>query len=158
VSNLDETCWDTVKGAAEGRADARHEFARTYLPIVRAYLGARWRGTGYIGHLEDAAQDVFVDCFKERGALDRADPNRGARFRTFLFAVVRNVALRHEERRARRREEQQETGFGERVAADDEALSQVFDRAWAQALMRRAMDRQASDAEAFWPSTSSLKH
>jgi len=147
MSNLDETCWDTVRGAAEGGVEERRDFARTYLPIVRAYLGARWRGSGYIGHLEDAVQDVFVDCFRERGALHRADPERGARFRTFLFAVVRNVALRHEERRARRREQQQETGFGEHVAADDEALSQVFDRAWARALMRRAMERQATDAE-----------
>jgi len=147
MSNLDETCWDTVRGAAEGGVEARRDFARTYLPIVRAYLGARWRGTGYIGHLEDAVQDVFVDCFKERGALHRADPDRGARFRTYLFAVVRNVALRHEERRTRRREQQQETGFGDHIATNDDALSHVFDRAWAQALMRRAMERQAEDAK-----------
>jgi len=147
MSEHDETCWSIVRGAAAGGADDRREFARTYLPIVRAYLGARWHGTGYVGHLEDAVQDVFVDCFRESGALQRVDPERGTRFRTFLFAVVRNVALRHEERRARRREQQQETGFDERHAADDDALSRVFDRAWAQALMRRAMDRQTASAE-----------
>jgi RNA polymerase sigma factor (sigma-70 family) len=151
MGELDETCWDTVKGAAAGGAAERRAFASTYLPIVRAYLGARWRGTGYIGQLEDAVQDVFVDCFRERGALERADPERGARFRSFLFAVVRNVALRHEEKRARRKEQQHETGFGDRVAADDEALSRVFDRAWAQTIMRRAMQRQADAAAAKGP-------
>ncbi len=147
MSKPDETCWSIVRGAAAGGVVERREFARAYLPIVRAYLGARWRGTGYIGHLEDAVQDVFVDCFRESGALERVDPERGTRFRTFLFAVVRNVALRHEERRARRKEQQQETGFGERHATDDDALSRVFDRAWAQALMRRAMQRQAASAD-----------
>ena len=43
----DETCWSIVIGAARGDIDHRREFARTYLPIVRAYLGARWRGSGY---------------------------------------------------------------------------------------------------------------
>ena len=147
MSTPDETCWSIVRGAAAGGVAERREFARAYLPIVRAYLGARWRGTGYIGHLEDAVQDVFVDCFRESGALERVDPERGTRFRTFLFAVVRNVALRHEERRARRKEQQQDTGFGERHATDDDALSRVFDRAWAQALMQRAMLRQAVSAD-----------
>lgn len=141
----DETCWSIVQGAADGDVARRQEFARTYLPIVRAYLGARWRGTGYIGHLEDAVQDVFVDCFKDGGALTRADPSR--RFRTFLFGIVRNVALRHEEKRARRKEEQAESGFQQRIQADADTLSRVFDRAWAQALMRRAMQRQRTLAE-----------
>jgi len=144
----DETCWSIVQGAAAGDPGLRREFARVYLPIVRSYLGARWRGSGYLTHLEDAVQDVFVDCFREGGALGRADPDRGARFRTFLFGVVRNVALRYEERRHRSKEQQGETGFEGRIEADESSLSHVFDRAWARALMRRAMERQQRDAAA----------
>ena len=89
---------------------------------------------------------MFVDCFREGGALGRVDPERGARFRTFLFGVVRNVALRYEERRGRNKEQQQESGFHQRVEADDATLSKVFDRAWARALMKRAMERQKLQA------------
>ena len=143
----DETCWSIVIGAARGDIDHRREFARTYLPIVRAYLGARWRGSGYAHALEDAVQDVFLDCFRDGGALGRADPERGARFRTFLFGVVRNVALRHEERRHRRREEQPPSGLHERTPAEEDALSVVFDRAWARAILQRAAERQRLAAE-----------
>ena len=146
MSKSDETCWSIVQGAAGGNVERRREFAHTYLPIVRSYLGARWRGSGYISHLEDATQDVFVDCFKEHGALERVDPARGARFRTFLFGVVRNVALRYEERRGRNKERQPESGFQLQVEANEATLSRVFDRAWARALMKRAMERQKLQA------------
>ena len=135
-----------IAGAAQGDVDRRREFARTYLPVVRAYLGARWRGTRHMDALDDAVQDVFVDCFREEGALGRADPSRGARFRTFLYGVARNVALRHEERGRLRKETQGESGFEHAVPADESSLSVVFDRSWARALMRRAMDRQRQRA------------
>jgi predicted DNA-binding protein (UPF0251 family) len=60
--------------------------------------------------------------------------------------VVRNVALRYEERRARSKEEQPESAFHQRVVADEDSLSQVFDRSWARALMKRAMERQREEA------------
>ncbi len=40
------TCWTVIQGAAAGRGDDRDQFARRYAPVVRAYLGARWRDAG----------------------------------------------------------------------------------------------------------------
>ena len=145
MSHGDETCWTIVRGAAGGNLAARDTFASTYLDVVRAYLGARWRGTAHVASLEDAVQDVFVDCFREDGALQRADQKKPGNFRTFLFAVVRNVALRHEERSAKNRQLQPSTTFDpSEDLVDDERLSLVFDRAWAQALLKRAVQRQES--------------
>ena len=101
VSISDATCWTVIRGAAEGRSEAREEFARRYLPVVRAYLGARWRGLPLMQEIDDAAQEVFLDCFKEEGVLDRADSDRPGGFRAFFYGVVRNMARRVEERRGR---------------------------------------------------------
>jgi hypothetical protein len=37
------TRWTLVRGAADGEAAAREEFARLYEPVVRACLLARWK-------------------------------------------------------------------------------------------------------------------
>jgi RNA polymerase sigma-70 factor (ECF subfamily) len=133
----ESTCWTVIRGAAEGRSSDREEFARRYLPVVRAYLGARWRGTPLAQQVEDGVQEVFLDCFKRDGALGRVDPARP--FRAFLFGVARNVALRVEERRARGRERPAESGAD--FPADDPGLSAVFDRAWALTLLEEAVAR-----------------
>lgn len=145
------TRWSIVQRAADGDGPARSLFARTYDPVIRAYLGARWRGSGYLRHLDDAAQDAFVDCFKDGGALQRVDPERRVKFRTFLYGVVRNVALRYEERTNKGREKQADTLVAAALPSREEALSRVFDRAWAMALMRRAAERQERAAEQFGP-------
>ena len=44
-----------------GEIGARQEFGRRYLPVVRAYLHARWSGRLTADELEDAVQDVFVE-------------------------------------------------------------------------------------------------
>jgi len=145
------TRWSIVQRAAAGDAGARSVFARTYQPVIRAYLGARWRQTNYLAHLDDAAQDAFVDCFRDGGALQRVDPSRPVKFRTFLYGVVRNVALRYEERTNKGREKQADTLIAAALPAREEALSRVFDRAWAQAVMRRAAERQERAAEGRGP-------
>lgn len=96
--------------------------------------------------LDDAVQDAFVDCFRDDGALGRVDPERNVRFRTFLYGVVRNVALRYEDRIVRRREVQPPSAMTDAVPAGDDNLSKVFDRAWARALVQRARERQAEEA------------
>ena len=40
--------------------------------MVRAYLTARWRGTVCWQDLDDTFQEVFVECFRPGGPLDRA--------------------------------------------------------------------------------------
>jgi RNA polymerase sigma-70 factor (ECF subfamily) len=133
-----------IRGAAGGRRPARDELARRYLPAVESYLRARWRGTPLLDDVDDAVQEVFLDLFREDGALARADPERGG-FRPFLYGVLRIVALRFEERRGRRRAVQPSTGFD--VADEDEpGLSTVFDQAWATLIMREAGDLHARRA------------
>ena len=130
------TCWNVLQGAADGNADALEEFAKTYSPILRAYFTARWRGSPMQADMEDAVQEVFVDFFKEGGALARLDSGRTGRFRPFLFGVARNVALRCETRRARRRE--RHGGLQSDLLADEESVPTVFLRAWAHHLVERA--------------------
>ncbi len=124
-----------IRGAAQGRLADRDEFARRYEPVVRAYLAARWHEPSLLGEIDDAAQEVFVDCFKGGGALERAEPGRPGGFRAFLYGVVRNVALRAERERGKKGLPL-DSGFD--APAREEALSDAFDRAWAQALLRQA--------------------
>ncbi|MAG57851.1 MAG: RNA polymerase subunit sigma-24 [Planctomycetes bacterium] len=147
MSRNDETCWTVVRGAMNGDTRARGVFAETYLDVVRAYLGARWRDNQLRQRLDDAVQDVFMDCFRSDGALGRVDPARQVAFRTFLYGVVRNVALRYEERGGRGRERQAPSTFEVAgVPADDPALSRAFDKAWARSVLARAAARQEEAA------------
>lgn len=142
------TCWTLIHGAADGDGKSRETFALLYEPVVRAYLGARWRLSPLRREMDDTVQDVFVECFKRGGALAIAEPQgRNGAFRAFLHGVVRNVAGRAEEKRAARRTRQKETAFAVRdIEADDESLSQVFDRAWMSTLLRQAVLRQEEQA------------
>jgi RNA polymerase sigma-70 factor (ECF subfamily) len=74
----------------------RQELARRYLGVVRAYLAARWRGAALRDDLDDAVQEVFVECFRQGGALEAAGADRVPSFRAFLYGVIRNVARRFE--------------------------------------------------------------
>ncbi|MDJ0976881.1 MAG: sigma-70 family RNA polymerase sigma factor [Planctomycetota bacterium] len=138
------TRWTLIRAAAGGAADARAAFAEAYGPVARAYLAARWRRHALRAELDDALQEVFVDCFKEHGALERADPERGG-FRAFLHGVVRNVALRFESGRAREREREEAAPL-HGVEADEDSLARVFDRAWARSIVQLAARRQAEAA------------
>ncbi|MBN2492666.1 MAG: sigma-70 family RNA polymerase sigma factor [Planctomycetes bacterium] len=141
------TCWTMIRGAATGDAADRDRFARCYDPAVRAYLRARWKSSAHLETVDDAVQDVFLDCFKEGGALARAEENRAGGFRAFLYGVVRNVARRVEDHARRNREHPPPADFREEDHAAYEAhLSQVFDRAWAEALVREAVARQRERA------------
>jgi RNA polymerase sigma-70 factor (ECF subfamily) len=141
MEGSESTRWTFIRAAAEGDPEARREFAATYDPIIRAYLGARWRRSPLVSEIDDAAQEVFVVCFEEAGALSRVEPGRPGGFRAFLFGVVRNVARRVEERRAKAaRQPDSALDLGE-IEARDEPLSGVFDRAWAAAIVRLAVRR-----------------
>jgi RNA polymerase sigma-70 factor (ECF subfamily) len=147
-SSADSTCWTVLHDAAAGSQEARAVFAVRYAPLVRTYLAARWRSSPLIQELDDAVQDVFVECLWQGGALEKAQSGRPGGFRAFLYGLVRNVALRFEQRRARLREQQAPEGDpAELVADSEETLSRVFDRAWAKAIMREAAARQAERAE-----------
>ena len=135
MTETDRTCWTVIKGAAAGRARESQEFARRYGAIVRAYLGARWKETRRRDDVEDAVQEVFLECFRSGGALERLDRDRAGGFRAFFYGVVRNVAWRIEKGKAddRKAREREDADLGA-VAGRDTSLSRVFDRAWAKSL------------------------
>jgi RNA polymerase sigma-70 factor (ECF subfamily) len=134
----DLTCWTLIRGAAAGDAIAREQFGRVYRPVVRAYLAARWRHSRH--DPDDATQDVFVECFRAGGVLDRAEPDRDGGFRAFLLGAVRNVARRHEAR-ARPAEP-----LPAELPADDTGPAEAFDKAWARALLKEAARTQQASA------------
>lgn len=135
----ESTCWTLVRGAAAGVPEDRAGFAQRYGPVIRAYLAARWRRPHDHHDVADAAQEVFLQCFKAGGALERLDPDRPGGFRAFLFGIARNVANDLDARRQRRREQDERPGFGT-IPSDEQSLSGVFDRAWARMLMREARE------------------
>ena len=146
VPTSDSTRWTIIRGAAAGNANDRAEFARRYASVICSYLGARWRGGPLLAEIDDATQEVFLQCFRSGGPLERAEPARSGGFRAFLYGIVRNVARGVERERRARRARQPGSGFDvEAIEARDAPLSQVFDRAWAGALLRRAAARQARD-------------
>ncbi len=133
------TCWMLIRGAASGSKEDRDAFARRYSPVIRAYLGARWRSSLRLADLDDAVQDVFVECFREGGVLEKVDGSRPGGFRAFLYGVVRNVALRAERRAGTLRERQGDPDFDpEAQPGGEETLSRAFDRAWTLAVLREA--------------------
>jgi RNA polymerase sigma-70 factor (ECF subfamily) len=141
----DSTCWTSIQAAADGNAADRDIFGRRYGPVVRVYLASRWRASPWLGELDDAVQEVFVECFKQGGVLAKADRQRPGGFRAFLFGVARHVALRVETAKVRERQPAGDHNL-ELIADSNAALSVVFDRAWARTLLREGADRQSSRA------------
>lgn len=147
--DVSSTCWVAIRGAAAGDAAERDRFVTRYAPVIHAYLRARWGAVARAGDIEDAVQEVFLECFRSGGALERADEDAAAGgFRGFLYGVTRNVAARFDERRLRRREVALDTGLAEGSAvASDEDLAAAFDRAWARSVMREAFELQETAAD-----------
>jgi RNA polymerase sigma factor (sigma-70 family) len=143
----DNISWSTIARASSGDGEARSSFGRTYLPIVRSFLESRWRMTPLSRELDDAVQEVFVECLREDGVLSRATPELGD-LRGLLFGVARNVAARFEERARNRYQLDQAAGSAlDAIPAREPSLSMVFDREWARTLMRLAGERMRDTAE-----------
>ncbi|MEL6713122.1 MAG: sigma-70 family RNA polymerase sigma factor [Planctomycetota bacterium] len=142
------TCWTLLRDAADERDGARERFARLYLPVVQGYLGQRWRGFGRQEDIEDASQQVLLECIRPDGALQNA-PERAERgFRAYLYGVTANVARRLEEsRRDRRVRQAEDSAVVHGLEASDDPASAVFDRGWATALAREAGERHRSSAD-----------
>jgi DNA-directed RNA polymerase specialized sigma24 family protein len=141
VSTSESTCWTVIRGAAAGDGADRAELARRYLSIVRAYLAARWQGSPLLADLDDAGQEVFVECFRQGGVLDAVKAGRVPSFRAFLYGVIQNVARRFESRPARAAE------LPSGLAANEESHSRLFERTWARSLMVEAARLQQRRAD-----------
>ena len=138
----DSTSWTLLYAAAAGGEGPRAEFVARYAPVVRAYLTARWRNATQLQDLDDAVQEVFLQCLKPDGLLERVRADQQGGFRAFLYGAVRNVALQAETRQARSLKRESPNVDLEDIANSDNTLSQVFDRAWAKAVVREASERQ----------------
>ena len=136
----ESTCWTVIRAAAAGSPADREELARRYLGVVRAYLVARWRGSALRHDRDDATQEVFVECFRQGGALEAVGTDRVPSFRAFLYGVIRNVARRFESRPV------PAAGPLPDVEADDGSQSRLFERSWAQAIMAEAAQLQRQRA------------
>jgi RNA polymerase sigma-70 factor (ECF subfamily) len=143
MTSPDVTCWSIIRDAAGGDPAARERFARVYLPVVKAYLAARWKTARQ--SVEDAAQDVFVECFRAGGLLEKANPEHNGGFRAFLLGAVRNVARRHEARI------RLDAKLPANMPADDTAPAVAFDRAWARSLLKEAARIQEEQAKSAGP-------
>lgn len=140
MPSRDSTCWTLVRGAAAGVPEDREDFVRRYAPVIRAYLGARWRLPSEHEEVADGSQEVFLQCFKAGGALERAEPGTSGGFRAFLYGIARNVASASERRRTRNRGELDDADVLPVVASEEATLSAVFDQAWARMIMREARE------------------
>ena len=108
-----------------------------------------WPPAGAVRRLlaerDDAVQEVFVECFRQGGAVEAAGSGRVTSFRAFLYGVIRNVARRFESRPIRAASQLAD------VPADDVNLSRLFDRTWARAIMAEAAQLQRQRAAAGGP-------
>ena len=133
------TCWHLLDQAAAGEVDARERFTQVYAVVVTDYLGARWRSRVARQDLDDAVQEVMIECLKEGGALEDARLELEGGFRPFLFGITRNVARRFEERAGRRIDKASPDTLSSAAHPPvEESASVEFDRAWARALVREA--------------------
>jgi len=137
------TSWELLEAAANGNIERRSEFADLYGGMIREFLECLWRGSPLHAHMDDAVQDVFLECFKPNGALQRADRSHPRGFRVYLRGVIRNVARRYAKQAGRAQAalppeappQQQTTG------------SKILDREWARAIVREAASRMRAHAE-----------
>lgn len=135
------TSWTLVLGAAAAQTPEQSAFCERYAPVIRAYLAARWRLPHDHEDVADATQEVFLQCFRKGGVLQRVDRRHPGGFRPYLYGTIRNVALMTERKRSRCREENERSSFElDRVLDSGSSPSSTYDRAWALMIVRQAGD------------------
>lgn len=136
------TCWQLIDEAAIGGVEPRNEFARRYQTLVRKCLADRWRGCPLLAELDDAVQEVFMECFRSNGVLDRAELQNGPGFRAFLGGVIRNVARRCEETSMKQREGRLDTTLAEQLQpVRQRSISELLDQGWVVMILDGARKR-----------------
>lgn len=108
------------------RARAGDEEA--FLSIYTRHRVAMYRFACRLLRSESAAEDVTHDCFLSLFKNpERFDPARGTRLRTYLFAAVHNLALKHFRRAGRETWMEEEALEEPRMPAAHEPLSQLIE-------------------------------
>jgi RNA polymerase sigma-70 factor (ECF subfamily) len=148
MPDFESTAWDVIDAAAAGDQSARASFVEHYRPGIRKLLQARWINAADRENLDDAVQDVLVECLKTGGVLDKAEQRPTTDFRSFLKTVVRHVAGRYEYRRNRTRALHSDRTLNEgEHAAQPSTASRKLDRDWARELLRATAAEQARRAQ-----------
>ena len=153
-SHFHTTHWSVVRAAALSTADSRDalgELCSTYWRPVYGFIRRR-------GHDVHDARDLtqgFFASFLERGDVAGVDPSHG-RFRSYLLAAVKHF-LANEKERERALKRGGGVGFLP-LSFDDEAGPGIepadartpeadFEREWALAVLRRALERLKEEQE-----------
>mgnify|MGYP002777969311 CR=1 FL=1 len=145
MTPTEATCWTLIGAAAQGDGAARADFARRYQPLARTYFQVRWGRSPLRDQVEDALQEVFVECFKPQGVLLRASQTPPEGFRPFFQGVLRNIARRFEERHRPHAPLPDESRMAE-SQMEEASLGAAMDQAWARSLMREAAREQTERA------------
>lgn len=141
ANDTGQTCWTLIRSAANGSAFAINQFAMRYEPILRKSLRHRWTNSKCSRYIDDAIQEIFIECIRPGGVLEKAKSEYPGGFRAFLYGVTRNVMLRIESRPDWQSIQEQDP------AVDESSLGKVFDREFARAVMKEASLLQFQTAE-----------
>ncbi len=126
------TCWTLIHHAAEGCHESLNLFLRRYEHVVRRTLAVRWKGSWRAAQIEDAIQEVFLECIRPKGVLSKVDQQRAGGFRALLYGVTRNVMRRFEAQASPVQIELPD------VVTHEATVSRAFDRELAQSIMKEA--------------------
>ena len=141
------TSWTLVFGAASGNRTDRERFTERYVPVICAYLAARWKRNSRSEEVLGTAHEVLIQCFKQGNTLGTLDRTCARSFRSFLLGITRHVAAAAERARIRH-EGKRDVDVDPRSLEQREAtLSQVFDRAFSQMIARAARSLMAQRAQ-----------
>ena len=141
ASDDGETCWTLIHSAANGSAVATNQFAIRYEPILRKSLRYRWTDPRRMRLIDDAVQEILIECIRPGGVLSKANSECPGGFRAFLYGVTRNVMRRFESSPDWHSISVQDP------AVDESSLGKVFDREFARAVMKEASLLQHRIAE-----------
>jgi DNA-directed RNA polymerase specialized sigma24 family protein len=145
-SSFHSTRWTLVRRAQGDGIEARAALSELCEIYYQPVLGFTRCWCGDVDRARDLAHGFFEDLLG-RESIGAADPVKG-RFRTYLLGSVKHFLARQRERDGAAKR----GGDFTRVPLEDSHEShdeweREFDRAWALALIRRALDSLAEEME-----------
>jgi RNA polymerase sigma-70 factor (ECF subfamily) len=153
MTRFDTTRWSVVlaaQGSGDDRRAALESLCRTYRPPVLAYICSR-------GYRSDVAEDLtqsFFTRFLERGHYPEAGPARG-RFRAYLLTAIKHFLVNAAEEahavkrggRIRFESIDADASHSAVLPAGGDNPEQVFEQAWALAVLDSALHRLRKEAQ-----------
>ena len=109
-----------------------HEFDRIYRPVIRFFIRQKFHSL--VNDYDDISQDVMMRLVQELRAR-RYDPAR-ARFRTYLYAIVYNIAVDY--LRDRNRADKVRLRSVDWMSQQSASALEVMERQWREACYEAA--------------------